>query len=70
MTGPASTNPIFGPSRLKMGVHAISPDRLVSVGGVDIRRYYSLFPSRHSARRSTVALLRSHLEASLPFATA
>jgi hypothetical protein len=47
--------------------HAISPDRLLSVSGVDIRRYYSLFPSRYSARRSSVALLRDHLEASLPF---
>jgi DNA-binding transcriptional LysR family regulator len=46
--------------------HGIAADRLVSVGGVDIRRYYTLFPSRYSARRSAVTTLLTHLRANLP----
>lgn len=56
MTGPAAAR------------HGIPADRLISVDGVDIRRYYSLFPSRYSARRNRVALLATHLRESLPFA--
>jgi DNA-binding transcriptional LysR family regulator len=48
--------------------HGISAERLLSVTGVDLRRYYSLFPSRYAARRSPVARLRRHLEADLPLA--
>ncbi|WP_010227613.1 MULTISPECIES: LysR family transcriptional regulator [unclassified Pseudonocardia] len=47
--------------------HGIAADRLVSVVGVDLRRYYSLFQSRYSARRSAVVALREHLESALPF---
>lgn len=47
--------------------HGISGDRLVSVIGVDIRRYYTLFLSRYSARRSAVVALREHLESTLSF---
>ena len=47
--------------------HNISPERLVSVGGVDIRRYYSLFSSRYSARRSPVATVRTYIEENFPF---
>lgn len=45
--------------------HDIAVDRLLSVSGVDVRRYYSLFPSRYSARRNPVAQLRRYLEADL-----
>jgi DNA-binding transcriptional LysR family regulator len=47
--------------------HEIAAARIVSVAGVDLRRYYSLFPSRYAARRGPVAELRAHLEATLPF---
>lgn len=47
--------------------HGIAAERQISVDGVDIKRYYSLFSSRYSAKRNSVALLRRHLEASLPF---
>ncbi|MCE0766032.1 LysR family transcriptional regulator [Pseudonocardia kujensis] len=47
--------------------HGIAAERQISVAGVDIRRHYSLFSSRYSAKRTSVALLRRHLEASLPF---